>query len=214
MSPLFTPIRLVLLLGLSAAVLVGFALIPAAAQLPVHWNMVGEPDRFLPRDFALLIPPALLAVVWLVLVGIQRLLAPERREAAAAIMSATLTALTLLFTVMTMATVAIGLGYDVGIIRLVAGAMAVLLIVLGNALPKSRPNAVAGIRIPTTLADPANWHATHRLTGMLAIVGGVILLAAAFLVPQSLLLWWLLACVLLPIAIGVIFSLVRARSAS
>ena len=109
------------------------------------------------------------------------------------------------------ATVLLGLGYAVGIAQVIAVAMAMLLLVLGNALPKSQPNSYAGIRIPTTLRDPANWQATHRLGGTLSILGGLVLLAAAFLVPASSLFFWLLGCVFVPMLAATLYSLVYAR---
>jgi uncharacterized membrane protein len=85
------------------------------------------------------------------------------------------------------------------------------MLVLGNAMPKSRPNSLAGLRIPTTLRDARNWQATHRFTGMLVIGGGVLLLIVALVAPVTALVWWLLACVLLPVAAGVLYSLALAR---
>ena len=65
--------------------------------------------------------------------------------------------------------------------------------------------------MPTTLRDPANWQATHRLGGVLAIVGGLILIAAALLVPRQQLIIWLIACVLVPMLVAAGYSLVYAR---
>ena len=63
----------------------------------------------------------------------------------------------------------------------VAGAM---FIVLGNAMPKSRPGFFVGIRTPWTLTDSGNWIATHRFGGRLSIAGGVAI-AALGLLPIS-----------------------------
>ncbi len=60
-------------------------------------------------------------------------------------------------------------------------ATGLLLIVLGNALPKSRPGYFVGIRTPWTLSDPDNWVATHRLGARTMIAGGAIVVAAALL---------------------------------
>lgn len=73
------------------------------------------------------------------------------------------------------------------------------------------PTAWPESGIPSTLGDAANWQATHRLTGVLAIAAGLVLVVAALLVPTAVLIWWLLGCVFAPIAIGVGYSLTLAR---
>ena len=58
--------------------------------------------------------------------------------------------------------------------------MAVILIVIGNYLPKCRQNYTIGIKLPWTLADEDNWNYTHRMAGKWWIFGGVLTLLAGF----------------------------------
>lgn len=81
--------------------------------------------------------------------------------------------------------IAITLGFALDMVRLVVFALGVLLIVLGNILPKSQPNAFAGMRLPWTLDDPANWQATNRLSGILMMVGGFAMALAALLIGDK-----------------------------
>jgi uncharacterized membrane protein len=53
---------------------------------------------------------------------------------------------------------------------------------IGNALPKSRPGFFVGIRTPWTITDTDNWIATHRFGGKLMMVGGFVISLSA-LVP-------------------------------
>jgi uncharacterized membrane protein len=206
-----TPLKLFLLAAMAVALAAGFVLVPPGTMLPVHWNLGGEADWFLPREWALLIPAVAVALVWLIFLGVDRFARPADREAGAHIVSVVITALTATFLGITVATVAIGLGLAVSMVQVVAIAIALLLIVLGNAMPKSRPNSFAGIRLPTTLRSESNWLATHRLTGWLTIAGGIVLLAAAFLAPAQVLVWWLIGCVLVPILVGSAYSIAMAR---
>lgn len=210
---LFSPIRLLLLVALAIVTIVGFVVVPPGTVLPVHWNIAGEPDRFLPREFALLMPAAAIATVWIILVLVMRFRPEAERNAGAYVTRAVLTAITGLFLTIAVATVALGAGASVNMVQLIALAFSVLLVVLGNAMPKSQPNGFAGIRIPTTLSDPASWQATHRLTGWLAMGGGLILFVAALLMPVDQIVWWLIGCILVPLLIGTAYSLVLARRA-
>lgn len=210
----FTPIRIALLAGLAAAFVAGLVLVPAGTVLPVHWGPRGEADGFLPREWALLLPLLLVVVVWAIFLIVARFARPEDFAAGRYSIGVVLTALTALALVIEVVTVLIGTGVAINMVQVLGLAIGVLLVVLGNAMPKSQPNSFAGLRMPTTLRDPANWQATHRLTGLLCIIGGVVLVAAALLVPPPGLIWWLLGCVLVPIAIGVVYSLRFARQHS
>ena len=57
--------------------------------------------------------------------------------------------------------------------------MGLILIVVGNYLPKARQNYTIGIRIPWTLASEENWNRTHRLAGYLWVIGGILMIIAA-----------------------------------
>ncbi|MGN6486217.1 MAG: SdpI family protein [Devosia sp.] len=213
MKALLNPLRMLLLAGLLGTAATGFVLIPPGTTLPIHWGPSGGADGFAPRELALLMPLAMAALVWGLYVFLPRLARPGDMEAGKRPLGVVLTAITALALLLEVATVLVGLGVGVNVVQAIALAMGVLLIVLGNAMPKSQPNSVAGIRIPSTLGDAANWQATHRLTGVLAIAGGAVLFVAALLVPTPVLIWWLLGCIFVPIAIGVGYSLVLAGRA-
>lgn len=209
----FTPLRLALVAALIATVIAGFVLVPPGLQLPVHWGITGEADGFLPRELALLLPVAIVALVWTIFLAVARFARPADVEAGRYVTGVSLTALTAIFLAIEVMLVLIGIGAPVNVLQVLAIALGVLLLVLGNAIPKSQPNSFAGIRMPTTLRDPANWQATHRLGGRLAIAGGLVLLVAAFLVPRQQLVWWIIGCVLLPMLTATLYSLVYARRA-
>jgi len=213
MSPFFTPIRVALVAALVAAFGAGLLLVPAGTMLPVHWGPSGEADGFLPREGALLVPLVMVAVVWMIFLAVSRFARPADLAAGRHSYGVVVTAITGLALVMEVATVLIGVGVPVNMVQVLGLALGALLVVLGNVLPKSQPNSFAGIRLPTTLQDPANWQATHRLTGLLCIISGLVLIVVAALLPAPSLIWWLLGCVFVPILIGVVYSLVYAKRA-
>ena len=57
----------------------------------------------------------------------------------------------------------------------------ILLIVLGNYMPKARQNYTFGIKTPWALEDEENWNKSNRLAGWLAIFAGLILIVNAFI---------------------------------
>lgn len=217
MIRLLSPLNLALVAATVLAAIAGFVLVPAGVELPVHWNVHGEADWFLPRELALILPLGLqLATV--VLFALALRFAPSAKsgiaESGSAIVGAAITTLLLIGLVVEVVTVLIGTGVPVSMVQAIVGVLAVMLLVVGNALPKSQPNSVAGVRIHSTLADASNWQATHRLTGALAMISGLALLIAALLLPPGVTLFAsAIAAVLLPVIVGVVYSLSRARRA-
>ncbi len=61
------------------------------------------------------------------------------------------------------------------------GFFGIIFIVIGIYLPRTRPNDAFGIRIPWTLKDPDNWRKTHRLSGLLYTLSGILFVANIFL---------------------------------
>jgi uncharacterized membrane protein len=211
MIRLFTPLRILLLVIVLVATVVGFAFIPETINLPVHWGVDGKVDATLPRNWALLQLPAIIAVVWAIFWAIGRFTSQEGREAARYVMDVALSAATGLIVLIQIIMVLAGLGIEFDVIRIVGIGIGLMLVALGNVMPKSRPNGVAGIRIPTTMRSASNWQATHRLAGWLTIVGGLVLIVASVFVGPPMLIVWLIACALGPLVIGSIYSIVIAR---
>ena len=58
--------------------------------------------------------------------------------------------------------------------------MGVVMIVIGNYLPKTHRNYIIGIRLPWTLENDGNWRKTHRLAGKIWVLGGLLLFLNSF----------------------------------
>lgn len=68
--------------------------------------------------------------------------------------------------------------------RVVGLTLGVGLALVGNAMPRLRQNAVAGIRTARTMSDPVAWARAHRMFGALWMVAGVITIAVALVAPR------------------------------
>ena len=66
----------------------------------------------------------------------------------------------------------------------------VILVVVGNVLPRLRPNSAIGIRTRWTLRDETVWMKTHRAGGYVLFVFGLILIAWTFIDFMG--IWWVL----------------------
>ncbi|MCR9127940.1 MAG: SdpI family protein [Alphaproteobacteria bacterium] len=171
--------------GLSAW---GWLATPAGAEFPVHWNAAGEPDRYGGKLEAFALLPGL-AILMSVIFAAAPLIDPRGRNLAQSgsvlltvwigtlgVLAAGQAALTL---------VAVGVIAPEGELapRLVLLAVCALLVVLGNALGKARPNWFVGVRTPWTLSSDKAWDVTHRWAGRGFVASGLIGGAALLLAP-------------------------------
>lgn len=58
------------------------------------------------------------------------------------------------------------------------------MMVVGNAIPRLRPNAVAGIRTARTMNDPAEWARVHRTFGAVLLAVGIVTVIASIVAPR------------------------------
>ena len=81
--------------------------------------------------------------------------------------------------------IAIMLGLEFSISLVVGIVMGISFIVMGNYMPKAKRNATFGMKIKWTLASDDNWAATHRLSGKVMVIAGIVSFAISFL-PMTL----------------------------
>lgn len=166
------------------AVMVGASVVAwnrVPAELPVHWDWQGEPDRVTSRDFALTMLPlagaGTLGLFWLLARGL-----PVRENVrVSAVLRIASQGLLGLLALMHLALILGSLGGHVSVPRVAIGGAALLVMLLGVVMRSVPPNRLVGIRIPATLADREIWRRTHRLTATLFALVGLLTLAASLL---------------------------------
>lgn len=178
---LMSAVVVALMVGLSAW---AWVQLPADASLPVHWNAAGEADRYGGKVEGLLLLP-LVSVGILLLFNLIRYIDPLRANIARSGQAYRAMLLGVLFflAVLHVGAVLNALGYGINIGLLAALAIGVMFIIIGNYLGKIRRNYMFGVRTPWTLASELSWNKTHRLTGKLFVVSGILVLVASLWSP-------------------------------
>lgn len=148
-------------------------------QIPTHFDASGEPNGYSGRAFAVFGPYLICLFVHLFCAF--GTLADPRKQA----IGQKMYALVLWICPVASLFCAFGIyGYTFGVDFLTSPKaviiiMGLMLLVVGNYLPKCRQNYTVGIKVPWTLASEENWDATHRLAGKLWVAGGVVILLLA-----------------------------------
>src|SRR5918997_3029780 len=152
----------------------------APEQIPVHWDISGQVDRYGRRFEGLLLLPVLALSLYLLLLFLPRI--DPRRSNYARFRNAYLTV-----RVAILVFIALNYGFMllwVGGIQLdpsvvVPTGIGVLLIVLGIPMSKIQSNWFVGIRTPWTLTSELSWRKTHRLGRWVFIFAGVLFLSSS-----------------------------------
>jgi uncharacterized membrane protein len=202
LAALFTTLAI-----LAAGLAVGASL-PADAQLPVHWGLDGQPDRFSDKWTALLLPAIMTGGVSL-LFWFLPALEPRKEglERSRGLYLAGWVGLLLVGSAVELAVVSVALGWDVQVNRLICLAVGAMLVLIGNQLGKSRSMYMMGVRTPWTLASEEVWIRTHRLAGKLMVAAGLLAMLLGLLpVPPALMVQGMLVAVLGAAGIPVVYS--------
>jgi uncharacterized membrane protein len=155
-------------------------------MVPTHWNgMDAQPDSWSSRAFGAWLTPVILLGMW-ALVRILPAIDPRGANYAkfGGAFEAIIGSLMLFLLGMHILLLRAGLGHPAPMQRVVPFGVGILLIVIGNLLPRARPNWFVGIRTPWTLSSDRVWEKTHRFGGRVFVAGGLLITITALLWAQ------------------------------
>lgn len=213
---IFTAIFFAAATALSA---LGWMHAPAGEPLPVHFGPDGQPDRYGGKWEAFaIIPPIILGIGLICAVlpsidprgkNLQRSATPYLISWIGGMAVATLAQAAITFSIL------YGLDPSGGpvMIRGILLATALLFLLLGNVLPKARPNFFLGVRTPWTLTSDLSWQKTHRLIGRLWVAVGLIGVPLALFAPVQTALWLIVGGSVGAAIIAVVYSFLVWRGA-
>lgn len=175
-------------------------------QLPdtitTHWGADGVADGFSGKAFAVFALPAMMAGLNL-LCCLGTALDPKQAKQNKKAMS-------LVFWIMPLISVCVctfvysaALGKAVDMFVLMPLLLGVMFVWIGNYLPKVKQNSTLGIKIYWTLYNEENWNKTHRLSGKISVVAGIVTMLSALLPAKwmiAVMVAAMLAIVLVPMA--------------
>ena len=149
-------------------------------QIATHWGANGQADGYSGKAFAVFGIPCILAVLQL-FVSFITLNDPKRRNIHKKPLTLTFWIIPVMSVIVNGITYAAALGMEIEVGIIISILVGILLIALGNYMPKLQQNYTIGIRVPWTLNSTENWNRTHRLGGKTFILGGFLLIIASFL---------------------------------
>ncbi len=146
-------------------------------QMPIHYDINGNPDNYAGKAFAVFVMPVVLLMLqWICIFAASK----QKDSLNAKMKQLVLWIIPILSVFVSFIMYRSALGNNTKVLSMVFLFMGLLFIIVGNYLPKCRQNYTIGIKIPWTLNSEENWNRTHRLGGIVWIVGGMLFLLNAF----------------------------------
>ena len=169
-------------------------------EMALHWGADGIADRFGDPFPLLLLFPLFFLALHLTCV-FSALWTVRRKKQSPKILNMTFWIIPALSLTVGAVLFSVAFRWERKIPFLVTAFLALLMIIIGNYMPKCKQNRTLGIKLPWTLANEENWRKTHRLAGILWVICGILILPSAFLPLKALLavdLSLFLAAVIIP----------------
>jgi uncharacterized membrane protein len=142
------------------------------SRMPIHFGLNGQPNGYSGKFSGVILFP-LLMVLANILIYLSLKYARQNNDKLKVVVIWIIPIISLVVQTMT---IMVALGHKVNIGVIVFLLIGVIFIVLGNYMPKTTPNLIMGVRIPTTMKNPENWQKTNRLGGLMLVVAGAILI--------------------------------------
>jgi uncharacterized membrane protein len=160
-------------------------------RVAIHWGIDGKPDGWASKEWGLLLLPVTNVGLALLFPFLRRFdsrtknLGAESQASFQRVLRIIGLVTGIFMASMALLIDAVALGWKLDVLRVVTLGMLILFAVMGNYLPKLRPNRFVGIRTPWTLKSPEVWTRTHRLFGSVMLIGSLVLSLPCVLLPSS-----------------------------
>ena len=170
-------------------------------EVPIHFNMQGEPDGWGSKATTVFFMPLLLLAFHWICIFVTTL-DPKNKNITEKNMNLVLWIIPVLSVFESGLVYSYALGSKIDINIILPIFFGIGFIIIGNFIPKCKQNYTLGIKIPWTLESEENWNYTHRLAGKTWFFGGLLIIALSFLKN----VWIFMAITIIMVMIPVIGS--------
>lgn len=152
-------------------------------RIAIHWNIEGQVDNWTENKllgaFGI---PTLMCGVYLMMIFLPYLDPKKNRyQEFAKTYHIFKTLILAVLALVYLASGAYNIGYAIDVTLVSTIAIGLLFIVMGNYMGKIKYNWFIGIRTPWTLSSEKVWNKTHRFSGWLFIILGIVIIATPYL---------------------------------
>ncbi len=166
--------------------------------LTTHWGADGNADGFSNKFFAVFgLPLILLLLFWLCVIITAK--DPKNQDQTKKAYNMVIWIIPVLSCIVNSIVYITAFNYEINIKTVIALMLGFMFIFIGNYLPKCKQNYTIGVKIKWTLHNEENWNATHRFTGKVWLICGILMLLCCLL-PEKIFLYSL-PVLIIPVAV-------------
>lgn len=173
-----------------SALLCMMLIIPGAAvygrlpdRIATHFDISGSPGQYVSKGFAVFGIPVIIAAIQLVFCAVTNIFCgTDKRDTLNSIIRFVVPAA---YYIAQLSILLYALGQLKSVASVVCTFMAIVFVISGNYMPKVRRNMFLGFRTPHTLRYGEVWDKTHRLAGVVCILGGIVMIPVSLMKEYS-----------------------------
>jgi len=206
------PINWMILVLIVFYFILGFVLYPYLPEnIPSHWNIAGEVDRYASKLFHVTFIPSLTLGIYLFM-SLAPLMdpKPENYKKFIGVFEKFRVFIVLFLGILHTSTLLFAMGYPVSVTKVLRVVLGAMLIFMGNYFGKVRHNFTFGIKNPWTLASEEVWNKTHRASGPLWIMAGIVWILSIFLADR-IAFWVSMGALIVVSSYGMVYSYIVFR---
>lgn len=164
-------------------------------QVATHFDFNGVPDGYSSKVFAAFGLPAILLILNII-TNIFLDNDPKKANVSKVIITLSKWMIPVISVFVQSMVIAYAIGKNIKISMFLSIFVGILIMILGNYLPKCKQNYTVGIRTPWTLNNEEIWNKTHKISGYIWVFGGVIIIISSFIAVE-----WIMFVVIIIIAL-------------
>ncbi|MBO5019940.1 MAG: SdpI family protein [Clostridia bacterium] len=166
--------------------------------IATHWGVSGEADGYSSKIFTVfLIPIIFLALFWLCVFITSK--DPKNQNQNKKALNVVLFTIPVFSLILNAIVYSVAFEFEINFKFYIAIILGLMFILIGNYLPKCKQNYTLGVKIKWTLESEENWNATHRFTGRVWFICGILMLLSIFL-PEKIFIYSL-PVLIIPVAV-------------
>lgn len=149
-------------------------------KVATHFDFNGIPNGYSSKMFAAFGLPAIMLIINIILnFFIDN--DPRKANVSKTIKTISKWIIPIMSIIMQSVTMIYAVGKNIDISMFVSILIGIMIMVLGNYLPKCKQNYTVGVKTPWTLNNEEVWNKTHKMSGYLWVIGGGIITISSFI---------------------------------
>ena len=180
-------------------------------QVPMHWNMQGEIDRYGDKTELISIPFMLPVLVYLIFLIVPKIDPKNQLGQMGKKYDSLKFLLTTFMSVLAMFIIYSAENQSLTNPNYILMGIGVLYIILGNFFKTIKANYFIGIRTPWTLENEIVWKKTHQMGGILWFIGGLAIIICSLILTEELNFIVFMSITIIIAVIPIIYSFVEFK---